>query len=371
MMANQRKFLDSVAKYAAEHSWRLTIVNDGLPARGWRGDGALVSYSRSEEQMKYAVELVNSDIPCVAMSCVHPRIWVPRVLPDYASAGRLGAQCLKKNCYESFAFCSEERIRACQAGYRAFVKELRKLGYDAEVPWLVRKELVGSTQGDNPDANRTMFRNAFAKLPRPLGIYCFSDTVGSNMLNAALEEGESVPDEVGILGTNDNAIICENQVIPMSSVNPGHEAMAQAACAALDRAMAGELLSKIPTLMPPLGVSERETTGLVSSGEPLIRKAMVVMRDHIGEPFGVNELAKELHVSGRKLDRVFRERLSSTPAAEMKALKLRKAKSLLRSTGLTLECVAKLSGFSHSSHFANTFRSVFGETPDAWRKRWR
>lgn len=371
MMANQRKFLGSVAKYAAEHNWRITLVNDGLPPKGWRGDGALVSYSRSEAQMKYAVKLLNSDIPCVAMSCVHPRLWVPRVLPDYAASARLGAQCLKKNCYESFAFCTEERIRACQAGYRAFVKELRRLGYGADVPWFVRNELVREDMGYDSKATLAAYKKAFARLPRPLGLFCFSDAAGSNMLNAAVDAGESVPDEVGILGTNDNTIICENQVIPMSSVNPGYGAIAQAACAALDRAMSGERLSNVPVLLPPLGVSERETTGFVSSGEPLIRKAMVVMREHIGEPFGVNELANELHISESKLCRVFRERISSTPAAELKALKLKKAKSLLRSTDMTLDCIARLCGFSHSSHFANTFRSVFGETPDTWRKRWQ
>ena len=371
MLANQRKFLNSVAKYAAEHNWRITLVNDGLSPHGWHGDGALVSYSRSEEQMRYAVKLVNSDIPCVALSCVHPRMWVPRVLTDYAATARLGAQCLKKNCYESFAFCTEERLRACQTGYKAFVQELRKLGYHGKVPWLVRNELVREDMGYDSQATLAAFKKSFANLPRPLGLYCFSDAAGSNMLNAAVDAGESVPDEVGILGTNDNTIICENQIIPMSSVNPGYDAIALAACAALDRAMSGERLSNVPVLLPPLGVSERETTGFVSSGEPLIRKAMVAMREHIGESYGVNELAKELHISESKLCRIFRERIASTPAAEMKNIKLKKAKSLLRSTDLTLDCVAKMCGFSHSSHFANTFRAVFGETPDSWRKKWQ
>ena len=370
MLANARKFLASVARYAAAHGWRLTLVNDGLPPRGWKGDGALLSYSRSAAQMKFAEELAAGPVPCVALSCVRPRLWVPRVLVNYAANARLAARCLKKNCYESFAFCTEERLRAGRAGYRAFVKELRALGYAGDVPWFVRAELVENGRVDDPDANRAMFCKHFAALPRPLGIYCFSDAAGSNILNAAVESGESVPDSVGILGTNDNPIICENQIIPMSSVNPGYDAIAQAACAALDRAMAGESLGNVPVLMPPLGVTERDTTGIVSAGEPLIRQAIVLMREHLDEPFGVSDLAKALNISERKLDRIFRTVLSSTPIAELRALRLKRAKSLLRSTDATLDSIAASCGFSHASHFANTFRAAFGETPDAWRKRW-
>lgn len=69
MMANARKFLAHVARYAAEHNWRITIVNDGLPPRGWKGDGALLSYSRSKAQMDYAAHLARSgEIPCVVIA---------------------------------------------------------------------------------------------------------------------------------------------------------------------------------------------------------------------------------------------------------------------------------------------------------------
>ena len=73
MMANQRKFLDHVAKYAAEHNWRLTIPNDGIAPTMWEGDGALVSFSRSREQMNFAKRLSRRATPCVGLSYALPR----------------------------------------------------------------------------------------------------------------------------------------------------------------------------------------------------------------------------------------------------------------------------------------------------------
>ena len=372
MMANARKFLDSVARYGAEHGWRITIVNDGLPPHGWKGDGALLSYSRAKAQMDYAARLVRAgEIPCVGMSCALPKIKVPRVLAGFEGAAELAARCLTSNGYMSFAFLTEERIRSGRFGYKMFIRHLRRLGYRGDVPWFVRRELVAPGKADNAEADIASFRRTFSGLAKPLGVWCFSDSVASRLLDAALACGASVPDEVGILATNDNRVVCENQELPLSSINCDYRGLALAACTQLDRAMAGEKLPALPVFVPPLGVSERETTGLVSHGDPLVRRAMVYLRAHVGDVFGMGDLARALGVSERTLSRVFRERADTTPAAELRALRIRKAMSLLRSTEFPLDYIAHVAGFTHASHFVNSFRDVTGETPAVWRARWQ
>lgn len=372
MMANARKFLAHVARYAAEHNWRITIVNDGLPPRGWKGDGALLSYSRSKAQMDYAANLARSgEIPCVGMSYAVPKIRMPRVLAGFEGAAKLAARCLTANGYASFAFLTEERLRSGSFGYKMFVKHLRRLGVRGEVPWFVRSELVAAAKADDADADIAMYRRNFAGLGRPLGVWCFSDSVASRLLDAALADGASIPDEMGILATNDNLVVCENQELPLSSINSDYRRLALVACEQLDRAMAGERLSERPIFVPPLGVSERETTGVVSHGDPLVRNAMIYLRSHVGDSFGMGDLARELGVSERTLNRAFRERVGTTPAAELRSLRLKRAMSLLRMTEFPLDYIAKAAGFSHAPHFVNSFRDAVGETPTAWRARWQ
>ena len=82
-------------------------------------------------------------------------------------------------------------------------------------------------------------------------------------------------------------------------------------------------------------------------------------------------VARELGVSERTLNRAFRERVGTTPAAELRSLRLKRAMSLLRTTEFPLDYIAKAAGFSHAPHFVNSFRAAVGETPSAWRERWQ
>ena len=371
MMANQRKFLDHVAKYAAEHNWRLTIPNDGIAPTMWEGDGALVSFSRSREQMNFAKRLSRRATPCVGLSYALPRHRLPRVLVAYERLAQLAAGCLHGNGYAHFIYYSSERLKSSSIAYKAFVRELRALGHSGKVPWLVREEMVEEGRLYDPKSDGIIFRRCFAKAERPLGVWCFSDSLAARLLDSAIAAGESIPDGFGILGSNDNPVMCENQQIPMSSINPDYRSAALKACETLDRAMAGTFIPATPTFIEPLGVSERDTTGTVTGGNPVLRAAFAAMHDHIGEAYGVRELAEDLKMSDRKLDRLFRRKLSTTPAAEMKALRLKTAASLLRTTDFTIEKIATTCGFSHAPHFVNTFRFAYGETPATWRNRWR
>lgn len=370
MMANQRKYLDYVARYAAEHNWRLALVNDGQVPHGWRGDGALLSFSRSKAQMEFAAKLAESDVPCVAMSCSLPKLRLPRVLVDYAGCAKMAATCLYSKGYRNFMFCTSERLRSAEFAHKIFAQELHGLGYGGEVPWVVCAELLNSAQMDSLAAYSALLRNHIMPHGAPLAIWCFSDSTAANILDAAVEDGVSIPDDLGILATNDNPVICENQVMPLSSINPDYRAQSEKACQMLDCAMSGQTLPELPMFVPLLGVSERETTGVFSGGEKLIRQALVFMQEHVASSVGVDDVARSLHVSPRKLERLFRDKIATSPAAEFRAIRLRKAKSLLRNTDWTLDTIADACGFSHGPHFANIFKNENGETPTAWRARW-
>jgi LacI family transcriptional regulator len=370
LMINAYKFLDEAAKFAAEHDWRVTLVYGGSVPRGWKGDGALFSYNRSREQEAYLQKIRTARIPVVAMSYARADVVIPRVITDFTALGRMGARHLLSRGYPHFVFCSNEHLSSGEVCHAVFVDELRKSGVAGDIPWLIRDELVPVRQRDDWSALGQRLGAVISRLPNPLGVFCQSDSAAVMMLDAAVDAGLSVPSDVGILGTNDNVILCENQEITISSVNPDFRVIARQACERLKKAMAGEKLSTEPVRVPPLGIAERESTGVPLPGNMTISRAFELFNANISESYGVVDLANDLNVSPSTISRIFLKEIKSSPAAEMRKLRIRKAMSVLRTTTFKLGYIAKTCGFSSASHLSNVFREDVGETPAAWRARW-
>lgn len=368
---NARKFLDVVAQYALEHQWRITLMNDGMAPTSWKGDGALFSYSRSAAQVDYIRRFVRRKVPMIGLSYVDPSIKMPRVLVDYAADSRLAAEHLWSRGYATYCFYTTERFASGKIAHTAFAARLREHGYTGDVPWVVREEIVPKDRiYDWPVVTAAVKRHVLSGSD-PVGVYCQSDSAAINVLDTALESGLRVPSDVGVLGTNDNAVFCENQQVPLSSVNPDYRRLALEACERLNRAMNGEPLPKEPIWIPPLGISERASTGIGSGGDDLFVLALSCLEAHLSQSYGVEQLATELGVSTSTINRLFRNRSGATPAGELRKLRLRKAKTLLRTTDWTLECIAREAGFSHAAHFLNAFHKAEGLTPSDWRRHWR
>ena len=378
LMMNARKFLGVISRYAFEHGWRLTLMNDGLAPTGWKGDGAILSYSRSPAQKEFAARFAQGKIPAVALSYSQPQIKLPRVTAGFESIGRMGARHLFERGYETFVFCSSERLKSGEIVYRSYVDALNGLRFkgtvpssEGTVPWIVRSDVLKAGHEFDWGRLSRYFARFIAKLKRPIGFFCQSDASAVNVLNACLENGLRVPEDAGILGVNDNPVLCENQETTISSINPDFDRIALTACEMLDRAMDGGELTDETIPIDPLGVSIRESTGLASVNDPRLAKATRILREHIADSYGIAELAAELGVSVSTLNRLFHELAGTTPAAELRRLKLEHAKTLLRGTDCTVEAIAADSGFANAAHLSNVFREVNGLTPGEWRAKWR
>lgn len=105
------------------------------------------------------------------------------------------------------------------------------------------------------------------------------------------------------------------------------------------------------------------------AAHPIVRRAMLLMEQHIGRQLSLTELALRLNISTRQLERLFRENTRSTPLAHARSLRLRSAAWLLGHSRQSIADIAMSCGFSDASHLGREFRIAFGMPPGAWRKR--
>ena len=366
--------IQGIARFAKSHGWHLTIV-DRLARfpRGWRGDGALVTLRGNAETNRFVKGLVRDGIPVVDLTYNHPEIRLPRVSGDHMAFGRLARQHFEALNFRHFAWFSSEWTH---------VHELRFQGYalgtgpsDGTVPvkW-VWSEIVQESKIDDWPLFVRVIGKKLRTVPKPFAVLTYDDADAARVLSAALEAGFKVPDEIAIMGIGNDRVICENQAVPLSSVDHDLDLNGYEGAVLLNKLMSAQSGNPATPssmnqtiLLPPRGIVVRKSTDTLATTDPTLTLALGEIAKRLPTSFGVNEIAAALKVSRSHLDQLFAEKFSRSVGREIARQRIEKAKKLLIETNSPMKEIAALCGFCNAGHFTNTFRKATGVTPKSWR----
>lgn len=354
--------ISGIARYAREHNWHLMIQDRlGHHPLAWSGDG-IVAALRSDEASVAAVrKLMMRGIPLVDVTLSRPDIKVPRVTSDHVGIGRLAAQHFMERNFKVVAWFS--------TGW-GNVHELRYKGLTESAPamrWVVEESLPKTRRNDFGAFIRWMEKTLKAT-PKPIAALAYDETDAARLLDAAERIGVSVPEELAILSIGNDPLICENQSVPLSSIDQDLETGGYEAARLLDAIMDGNRPPKKPILIPPSGICLRRSTDIISSSDPLVKCSLDYIAAHLSIPFGAAQVADALKISRNVLDKRFRADLNRSIGAEIKRQRLSLAKLLMRNSDKSIADIAKATGFCTPSHLANVFRAAVGMTPREYRR---
>ena len=343
-----------IARFAAEHGWYLSIEDRSSPPAEFSGDGVIVTLGRQHTALKRAVETyLKRGIPVVDLTFQHPEVAVNRVIGDNEAIGRLAAEHFKDHNFHHAAFF---------ASHRGNVQRLRRSAFERAWEGEVLS-LAGLTRAE--------LAARLIEMPKPIAVFAYSDYDATRVLNACRDAKLVVPDEVAILGVDDNVPICENQPVPISSIRHDHETVGYEGAALLNRLMSATKKPRKAAplkLIAPKGVAVRRSTDVLATGDPFVRQAIDLINLNISQNLTQRKLSEELKITEADLNARFRRELGCSPVRQIIALRLTQVKRLLTSTDYPLEAIAAETGFCHAAHLANAFRSAFGITPGEWRR---
>jgi LacI family transcriptional regulator len=208
-----------------------------------------------------------------------------------------------------------------------------------------------------------------ASLPKPLAVFAANDLWGSELVQAAREVGLHVPDDVSILGVDNEELLCEISHPPLSSIRMGAEQIGRAAVVLLQRLLDGKAVGALPIpRVPPAGVVTRQSTDVLAVEDPDVAAAIRHIRRHAVEGLSVKQMLDALAVNRRTLERRFVSVLGHTPLEEIRRVRLERAKLLLQ-TDMPIYDVAARSGFATPEYLATSFLRATGMTPTAFRRQ--
>lgn len=351
-----------ISRLAGERGWHLRVENRTYPPRDWTGDGVLAQIEDIPRLRRFVQSAVRQGIPVVDLLEDQPTINVTRVAGDNLEIGRLAAEHFAERDFRHAAFFSLRHNHTHDLRLAGFVNHWNG---DPPESWIWPD--VAGPQAEDWRRMEAWLSSRIRDMPKPFAVFAWNDYDATHVLNACQRLDLRVPDDVAILGVDDNRIICEHQSVTLSSIAHDHERIGYEAAKTLDRLMSGKRPPDALTHVPPRGVMTRGSTDTFAVNDLEILPAIDLICKNLGKPFGAAQLASKLGIPRIRLDRLFSAKLGHSVGAEISRRRIAEVKRLLRSTDLPLSSVAARCGYCHASFLIRSFKKTTGHSPNDWR----
>ena len=215
-----------------------------------------------------------------------------------------------------------------------------------------------------------LLRQWLQSLPKPIGVLCANDDRAASLLETCHVLGYGVPEDVSVIGVDDDQYVCELQNPPLSSVRMASEQAGYEAAALLDRLMHGdERMSGQRIMAHATGVSGRQSTNVLMVRHANVRKALRFIRENAGRPIGVTDIVKATGLSHRTLNDQFHAELGCSIINQLTIARIGYVGRLLTETELRIGEIATAVGYEDDRHFSRYFKRAMGLTPQAYRRK--
>ncbi len=365
-------------RFAQECGWTSTVdefARDTLLVRSPKSvpyDGIIARASKqlAEQAARHNLPLVNVWFSSPA------RDMLPGVFGDFAAAGRMRAEHLLARGFRNLAALVSRRDLAHDLEGREFQRLVREAGCSC------------ATAGISMDPHRNLaaWRRTLQVIADwmdgwrlPIGVYVGADQMGRYVAQACLARGWRVPQDVALICGRNEDSYCLHPRPSLTSVEMGYERVGYEAAQLLDRLMdekATVRRSKSKAgpkhiLVPPQALVVRESTDFFAVDDGLIAAALEFISANSHRPIGPEDVAHAVTTELRTLQRRFRTHLDRSIAAEIRRVRIERAKRELAQTDEPVKAIARNVGFVEPKQMYQVFRRDVGVTPTEYRRQRR
>ncbi|WP_459557703.1 XylR family transcriptional regulator [Lacunimicrobium album] len=363
-----RAVLRGINKYLVTHrQWSVSFepgdliktIPDWLDR--WNGNGAIIRATSQD-----FVDLLRSkNIPFVNLGDFVNYDESTRIWSDQYAIGEMAATHLMERGYRNYACCSFTGHLWARQRTQRFAEYVTSRGSQCvsfESQW-------GTSRDHSWELQQTQIVNWLMRLPKPVGIFCCNDIRGLHVIDACQRAKISVPDEVAVIGVDNDTLVCDFCDPPLSSVILNAEQIGFDAAMQLEHMMSGQQSQQQELLIKPLGVATRQSTDTLAIEDPLVAASLKMIREQSCNGLTVEQVMEVVPISRSVMEKKFRRYLGRSPQQEIRHVQIKRIKELLRETDLTLQEIAEKTGFQHPEYLSVVFKRETDETPGAYRKR--
>jgi LacI family transcriptional regulator, galactose operon repressor len=368
-----RDVLCGISRYVRIHGpWSIHIqpgdfVQELPKMKQWGGTGIIARISND----RIAKAIIEADVPTISLGPPHklkkyPSVFdrVSEVSSDPVHVTTLAADHLLERQLRNFAYVGMDDRPPSILREQPFQSRLADAGHGLHVYRQPSRRLDCVWEKE-----QIFLAEWLRSLPKPVGLFACNDDRGRQVLEACQLASIRVPEEVAVLGVDNDEVFCELSDPPLSSVILNAETAGYRAAELLDGLMSGRIRKRQRILVEALGVFTRRSTDVVAVEDPDVAAALQFIRHEKGRDISVTTVANSVAVSRRNLEKRFRAAIGRTILEEIQLVRLDCAKRLLLESTYPISRVAEMSGFGSTGYFIQFFLRRVGETPRRFRAK--
>ena len=314
--------------------------------------------------------LAGKGIPIVFAGYLHKNIrGSHRILTDDEAIGRMAAAHLLERGFRHFAFVGYDSMYWSRQRQESFAQAIAGAGRTCATFRQARDLRLRVWRKE-----QRVLADWLRTLGRPAGLMACNDDRAREVVDACALAGLSVPEDIAILGVDNDEFICNLSNPPISSIALGVEDAGYRAAMLLDEMMEAKRKRKAqhsPTviLVPPVSVLARQSTDVTAIEDPHVAAAVRFIRTNCRRPIQISDVVRQVAISRRGLFDRFKRTIGCTVHQYIKRTRIAQIEELLLGTPHSIGRIAEILGFPSSDHLALYFRSVKGMNPRTFRAR--
>jgi LacI family transcriptional regulator len=338
-------------EYGRKHHGRMSTN-----PQDWMADGIIMREPRQAEA------LLKLQVPIVFVSYLVEEIpGTACVKTDDTAVGWMAANHFLEKGYDRFAYVGYPGMYWSEQRRAGFAEQVEAVGYRVEQyeqrkkarGWLEEQEALGAW---------------LKRLPKPVAVMACNDDRAEQVVSACRAAGVRAPEELAVLGVDNDEFVCELSNPPLSSISLDVEKAGYSAAALLDKMMHGGSAAGRVVEVRPVEVVERRSTDVLALRDAALVEALRYIREHAREPLQVEDVAEHVGVSRRNLHGRFQRVLGRSVHEEVARVRVQLICRMLRHTTLSVPEIARLTGCGSPSHLTRFVKRHMGTTPRAYRQ---
>ncbi|MCU4675312.1 substrate-binding domain-containing protein [Catenovulum sp. 2E275] len=376
--AFDRQIIEGVGRYlqSSKVNWDLYLEEDFRwreeQINNWYGDGIIADFDDPRLSQVLTSSKFRAKLPIVGVggSYANPAHYpdIPYIATDNYALVEAAYNHLKKRGFTRFAFYGfPDEYVYHWASERE--KAMVKLAKQDEFPCKVIKGLL--TKSDTWKVSMDYLVQILKRLEHPCGIVAATDSRARHLLSACEKAGIFVPDQVSIIGIDDDDVVRSLSRTSLSSVRQNGTEIGYLAAKNLDILLRGHSIQKKVELVSPSAVIGRDSTDFKAVKDPHVIQAVHFIRNNAFHGIKVEQVCDFVGVSRSNLEQRFTEERGHTLHIEIHNVKINKACDLLRHTDMDVNTISRVCGYPSLQYMYTLFKKHFETTPTAYRKKYK
>jgi len=307
--------------------------------------------------------MIVKGIPTITIDVVEKIKGIPNVVGDCETVGKMAAEYFLSLGLKHFAFCGYSKIGWSIERRNAFKKKLKEAGHSVHIfnpPKSDAENLL--------EKERIILAKWLESLPKPIGIMACNDDRGHNIIEAATMAELKIPDEIAVLGVDNDKLVCELTKPPMSSIALNFEKAGYECAAMLDQMMAGKIPENQTIVIQPTHIKSRQSTDILAIEDPEIVEAIQFIRLNSQKLIQIDDVANAVMLSRRTLTKRFRKVVGHSVYKEIRQVRVNRISQMLVETNMSISQIALSMGYTSVDHISRVFKDKKGISPLEFRK---